>query len=201
MSRSRPGRRRLWSRHRSTDRTKGDDGRLHFPSPGDIASASAELLFAEPFALTGTQGRLEDIAEAGGLANTLPEAAEIGAAFVGTFLHVTWDAEHAARPLITVMHPDRAVPEFSYGTLRAVTFWRELPGSDNAPYGATSNATSAGGSSSPCLRGRPTESALACRSPSTPTRPASSTPSHRLDIASAPGSHQRVPRGTALPAA
>ncbi|TDT42585.1 hypothetical protein EV562_101555 [Streptomyces sp. BK208] len=26
---------------------------------------------------------------------------------------------------------DRAVPEFSYGTLRAVTFWRELPGGDN----------------------------------------------------------------------
>ncbi|WP_432110794.1 phage portal protein [Streptomyces sp. YPW6] len=129
------GRRRLWSRHRNADRTKGDDGRLHIPLAGDIASASAELLFAEPLALTatdtGTQGRLDEIAEASGLANTLLEAAEVGAALGGTFLRVTWNAELAARPLLTVMHPDRALPEFSYGVLRAVTFWRELPGSDN----------------------------------------------------------------------
>ncbi|WP_043667614.1 phage portal protein [Streptomyces xylophagus] len=129
------GRRRLWARHRNPQHDK-DDGRLHIPLAGDIASSSAELLFAEPLALTvdntTTQDRLDAFAEAGGLANTLLEAAEVGASLGGSFLRVTWNAELAARPLLTVIHPDKAVPEFSYGLLQAVTFWRELPGSDRS---------------------------------------------------------------------
>ncbi|MEU2393981.1 phage portal protein [Streptomyces sp. NPDC007369] len=129
------GRRRLWGRHRSpgTDRP---DTRLHIPLAGDIASASADLLFSEPVALAvddaATQDRLEVLAEAGGLANSLLEAAEVCAALGGAYLRVTWDRELVDRPLLTVMHPDRAIPEFSYGILRAVTFWRELPGGDAA---------------------------------------------------------------------
>jgi A118 family predicted phage portal protein len=45
------------------------------------------------------------------------------------FLRVTWDRDLTDRPLLTVMQPDGAVPEFRFGMLRAVTFWRELDGS------------------------------------------------------------------------
>lgn len=48
------------------------------------------------------------------------------------YLRCTWDTELVDRPLLTVMQPDRAAPEFAYGVLRAVTFWRDLHGSDTA---------------------------------------------------------------------
>ncbi|MGW2484951.1 phage portal protein [Streptomyces sp. NPDC001571] len=127
------GRRRLWGRHHQPQPGK-PDRRLHIPLAGDIASTSAALLFSEPLALavtdTATQDRLDALGEAGGLANTLLEAAEVCAALGGVYLRCTWDASLVDRPLLTVMQPDRAVPEFSYGLLRAVTFWRELHGSD-----------------------------------------------------------------------
>ncbi|MEU7046048.1 phage portal protein [Streptomyces varsoviensis] len=129
------GRRRLWGRHHQPHPGKPDQ-RLHIPLAGDIASASASLLFSEPLALavtdTATQARLDDLAEAGGLTNTLLKAAEVCAALGGAYLRCTWDSELIDRPLITVMQPDRAVPEFSYDILRAVTFWRELHGSDTS---------------------------------------------------------------------
>ncbi|TBO59886.1 phage portal protein [Streptomyces kasugaensis] len=129
------GRRRLWGRHHQPRPGKAD-GRLHIPLAGDIASASAALLFSEPLALavtdTGTQDRLDQLAEAGGLANTLLEAAEVCAALGWAYLRCTWDTELVARPLLTVMQPDQAAPEFSYDMLCAVTFWRELHSSDTA---------------------------------------------------------------------
>lgn len=129
------GRRRLWGRHRQPHPGK-PDRRLHVPLAGDIASASAALLFSEPLALavtdTSTQDRLDELAESGGLTNTLLEAAEVCAALGGAYLRCTWDTELVDRPLLTVMQPDRAAPEFSYGVLRAVTFWRELHGSDTS---------------------------------------------------------------------
>lgn len=122
------GRRWLWSRDRSP--TEQRDPRLHIPLPADIATTSADLLFSEPptFTVTDTaaQDRLAEIAEAGGITNTLLEAAEVSAALGGVFLRATWDQELAARPLLTVVHPDAAVPEFRWGVLIAVTFWREL---------------------------------------------------------------------------
>lgn len=38
----------------------------------------------------------------------------------------------AERPLLTACQPDNAVPEFRFGMLRAVNFWRELDGSTEA---------------------------------------------------------------------
>jgi A118 family predicted phage portal protein len=127
------GRRRLWGR-RTPEPGRRDD-RLHVPLPADIAHASAALLFSEPPVFTvedtATQARLDELTEAGGVANTLLEAAEIAAALGGVFLRVTWDAQLAARPLLTSVHPDCAVPEVRFGHLVAVTFWRELS-SDSA---------------------------------------------------------------------
>ncbi|MEV6395578.1 phage portal protein [Streptomyces sp. NPDC051907] len=125
----RDGRRRLWGRDRQ-QRPNVRDQRLHIPLPGDIAGASADLLFSEPPELTvtdtATQDRLDELAESDGIANTLLEAAEVAAALGSVYLRVTWDRSLADRPLLTSVHPDAAVPEFRWGRLAAVTFWREL---------------------------------------------------------------------------
>ncbi|MFC8095361.1 phage portal protein [Streptomyces sp. NPDC057301] len=127
------GRRRLWGRRPPTPGQR--DTRLHIPLAADIANISAALLFSEPptFTVDDTtaQDRLDELTEASGIANTLLEAAEVAAALGGVYLRVTWDAQLAARPLLTVVHADSALPEFAFGLLRAVTFWHELP-SDSA---------------------------------------------------------------------
>lgn len=118
---------RFWERPKRLDTP---DHSLHVPLAGDIATTSADLLFSEPPTLTAediaTQERLEELAEAGGLANTLLEAAEVAAALRGAYLRVTWNADLAQRALLTVHHADTAVPEWSSGILTAVTFWREV---------------------------------------------------------------------------
>ncbi|KOX16615.1 phage minor capsid protein [Streptomyces sp. NRRL F-6491] len=128
------GRRRLWARANPTPGRP--DNRMHIPLAGDLASTSADLLFSEPPVLTvedrATQDRLGELVEAGGVANSLLEAAEIGAALGGVFLRATWDSSLAARPLLTTVHADSAVPDFRWGVLTGVTFWRELSGSDTA---------------------------------------------------------------------
>jgi A118 family predicted phage portal protein len=103
-------------------------GKLHVPVAADIASASAGLLFSEPPKITaadsGTQDWLAD-ATGDGLQATLLEAAEIAAALSGVYLRVVWD--HAVRPegpWLAVVHPDAAVPQWTYDRLSAVTFWR-----------------------------------------------------------------------------
>lgn len=122
--------------------------RLHVPLAGDIASASADLLFSEPPTFTiptdtpakpadgdpektkpvsnPTQDRLDELV-ADGLHATLLEAAEVCAALSGVYLRIVWDPEaRPDRPWITAVHPDVAVPEWAWGDLAAVTFWREL---------------------------------------------------------------------------
>ncbi|MFI0737863.1 phage portal protein [Streptomyces sp. NPDC021100] len=125
----RDGTARLWGRRRAPQPGKRDT-RLHIPLAGDIATTSADLLFSEPptFTVTdrATQDRLDELTDADGIANTLLESAEIAAALGGVYLRVTWDHELVGRPLLTTVHPDAAVPEFSFGLLRAVTFWHEL---------------------------------------------------------------------------
>ncbi|WKX73819.1 hypothetical protein [Streptomyces sp. XD-27] len=127
------GRRRLWSRR--PEAPLRPETRMHIPLAADIASTSASLLFSEPPTLTGTdpgaQQRLDHFAGAGGIANTLIEAAEVAAALGGVYLRITWDRELVDRPLLTIVHADCALPEFRFGLLRAVTFWHELP-SDSA---------------------------------------------------------------------
>lgn len=127
-------RRRLWGR-RSVEHTAGRrDHRLHVPLPGDIASTSADLLFADMPTIrvtnTTAQDRLDVLLDEGRVQETLLGAAEQAAALGGVFLRVTWDRDLIDRPLLTVMQPDGALPEFRFGMLRAVTFWRELSGSN-----------------------------------------------------------------------
>ncbi|MEU9557988.1 phage portal protein [Streptomyces fumanus] len=101
--------------------------KMHVPIAGDIAGGSADLLFSEPPQFTvdddATQTRLDALADDGMLA-TLQTAAEIGAALGGVYLRPVYDTEIADRPWITAEHPDRAIPEFTWGRLGAVTFWK-----------------------------------------------------------------------------
>lgn len=104
--------------------------KLHIPVAGDIASTSAELLFAEPPSLkvedAATQERLDELVD-DGMHATLLEGAEVCSALGGVYLRVCWDREIVPdRPWLAVAHADAAVPEWSYGRLTAVTFWQVL---------------------------------------------------------------------------
>ncbi|MGW2497304.1 phage capsid protein [Streptomyces pseudogriseolus] len=129
-------RRRLWGRKSTELRMRKKETRLHVPLPGDIARTSADLLFADMPTITvtdtATQDRLNVLLDEGNVHETLLGAAEQAAALSGVFLRVTWDRELVPRPLLTVMQPDAALPEFRFGMLRAVAFWRELDGSTDA---------------------------------------------------------------------
>ncbi|WP_029394074.1 phage portal protein [Streptomyces sp. TOR3209] len=101
--------------------------KLHVPIAGDLCGGSADLLFSEPPRFTvddqTTQARLDVLADDGMLA-TLQTAAEIGAALGGIYLRPVYDKDVADRAWITAEHADRALPEFTWGRLSAVTFWR-----------------------------------------------------------------------------
>lgn len=106
--------------------------KLHVPLAGDIARTSSELLFSEPPKLLApegsgdaTQQALDGLME-DGLQPTLLEAGEICAALGGAYLRVVWDEDVSDRPWIDTVAADRAVPEFRYGRLVAVTFWTVL---------------------------------------------------------------------------
>ncbi|MEV5472973.1 phage portal protein [Streptomyces sp. NPDC052207] len=103
--------------------------REHVPIAGDIAATSANLLFADPPSLTAeddtSQQRMDDLMQ-DGLHAMLLEAAEIASAFGGVFIKVDWDLEVADAPIPQAIKPDRAVPEFQWGRLRACTFWTEV---------------------------------------------------------------------------
>jgi A118 family predicted phage portal protein len=125
-------RRRLWSR-RSTAHRPGRDTRLHVPLAGDIAQTSADMLFSDMPRIVvddaRTQTRLDQILDAGHVQQMLSSAAEQCAALSGVYLRATWDRDLVDRPLLTAVQPDNAVPEFRFGMLAAVNFWRELTGS------------------------------------------------------------------------
>lgn len=121
----------LWGR-RSLDHIGRRDQRLHVPLPGDIASTSADLLFADMPTITvedtATQDYVSEAIDTGRVHSTLLSGAEQAAALSGVYLRTTWDRTVADQSILTVCQPDAAIPEWSYGRLRAVTFWRELTG-------------------------------------------------------------------------
>lgn len=103
--------------------------KLHVPVASDIASTSSKLLFSEPPKLTikdsTAQDRLNKLVD-DGVHAVLLEAAEVGSGLGGSYLKVCWDKDVSDRPWLGTMHADAAVPEFRYGKLSAVTFWRVL---------------------------------------------------------------------------
>jgi hypothetical protein len=145
---------RFWAR-RSDDQAT-DRQRIHVPAAADVAATSADLLFgdaprliipeahefdttdddpeAEPTdptpqgdaAAMATEERLNELAELDGWGSKLLDAAEIASALGGVYLRPVWDEAVAGHPMLDIVHPDHAVPEFRWGRLVAVTFWRVI---------------------------------------------------------------------------
>ncbi|MFC8491788.1 capsid protein [Streptomyces sp. NPDC057235] len=103
--------------------------KIHVPLAGDICAASADLLFSEAPKLRVddevTQARLDQYMDDGMLAS-LQTAAEVSSALGGVYLRPVYDQALRDRPWTDAVHHDRAVPEFKWGILSAVTFWRTL---------------------------------------------------------------------------
>lgn len=107
--------------------------KLHVPVASDICTMSSDLLFSEPPAITvenpGTQERIDQLLPS--LQATLLEGAEVGAALGGYYLRAVWDRQIAELPWLEAVHADAAVPEWRFGRLYAVTFWRVLEQPDD----------------------------------------------------------------------
>ena len=98
----------------------------HVPLAADLARTSSDLLFADPPTFRvddkATQARIDEAVGDRAYA-TLAGASEAGAALGGVYLRVNWDSDVAQEAFLTSVNADVAWPEFSWGRLRAVTFW------------------------------------------------------------------------------
>jgi hypothetical protein len=110
--------------------------RLHVPLASDIATASADLLFAEPPRITvedrTMQARLDQVVNTPAVHSGLLEAAEVAAALGGVYLRVVWDADIASHAMLDTVDADAAVPEWRWSRLSAVTFWQTVEHTDGA---------------------------------------------------------------------
>lgn len=133
----------FWGEKR-TDLTKPAERKLHVPVAADLCQASSDLLFAEaptvrvdyeaptgqdgtpeapPKSVETTRDRLAQIAGPD-FHKALASGAETAAALGGVYLRATWDTDIEDHPFVTVVDYDAAFPEFRWGRLVAVTFWR-----------------------------------------------------------------------------
>lgn len=124
----------------SKDNKNTGIGRVHVPLASDIAQTSADILFAGVPDITIPEAdenenngraqeacaRLMEIITAGGLHNTLLEAGEASSALGGVFIKPVWDKDLCNYPLLTIVQPDYAIPEFQWDILKAVTFWKVI---------------------------------------------------------------------------
>ncbi|MEV8042451.1 phage portal protein [Streptomyces griseoluteus] len=101
--------------------------KVHVPIAGDLCAGSADLLFSEPPKFTigheATTKRLDELTDDGMLA-TLQTGAEIGSVLGSVYLRPVYDKTLADRAWLDAVHADRAIPQFTWGRLSAVTFWR-----------------------------------------------------------------------------
>ena len=128
---------KFWARQR-LGKERQPRSQMHVPLAGDIAATSASLLFSEapdvivPLAhgespdagAKAAEQRALDIFDQSNAHATLLEAAEAAAALGGVYLRVVWDKEQFPYPFLSPVHADAALPEFRWGQLWAVTFWR-----------------------------------------------------------------------------
>ncbi|HKU03969.1 MAG TPA: phage portal protein [Arthrobacter sp.] len=109
--------------------SRGPDRRvkLHVPIAAEICQASADLLFSDTVTITSddkdAQDRLDELCTDHFHAE-LVSAAEVCAALGGVYLRVAWDSKTRDAPFLTHVDADQAIPEFTWGTMTAVTFWQ-----------------------------------------------------------------------------
>ena len=113
---------------------------VHVPAASDIAGTSAAMLFGEhpkiwiPEAqddnahsdAVAAQEWLDNMINSVELHSRISDAADICSGIGGVFLKVDWDQSLSEYPIINVAQADSAVPEFQFGFLKAVTFWKVI---------------------------------------------------------------------------
>ncbi|MDV6276384.1 phage portal protein [Rhodococcus erythropolis] len=119
---------------RPVNQTMAPIKRLHAPIAGDIPKLSASCLFSETLTIVDPTGAAQERADL--IFNTptfhgdLFTAGESASALGGSYQRVVWDSEVADNAWIDFVDADKAIPEYKWGRLVAVTFWSELAGSD-----------------------------------------------------------------------
>lgn len=115
--------------------SQADTNTIHVSLAQEICRTAANLLYSEPIkaiVVPPTEGakvdkvqeRL-DIIAGPGFGQLCISAAEISAALGGVYKRATWDAARES-VFITKVDADMAFPEFQWGKLKAVTFWRTV---------------------------------------------------------------------------
>ena len=110
---------------------------VHVPIASDIAETSANFLFAEsPIiripnkdkvpSIKASQNVLDKLRNETLLDSKLLEAAESAAAIGGVFIKVAWDSDLSEYPIPAIEQADKSIPEFKFGMLYAVTFWKVI---------------------------------------------------------------------------
>lgn len=107
---------------------------IHVPIAGELATTSSNFLFSETPTITipGTKAgeakalKMEALLNANGFYNTILEAAEVASAMGGIFLKINWNKKLFSYPVLNIAQPDNALPEFKFGILTAVTFWKVI---------------------------------------------------------------------------
>lgn len=111
--------------------------KVHVPAAADIASTSADLLFAEEPSFTcfdqetednesAQQGRLDQLVMLNNVFGKLNEAAESCAALGDVYLKLNWWTDAIDYPVLTVVQGDSAWPEFVLGVLKCIHFFSVL---------------------------------------------------------------------------
>lgn len=101
--------------------------KVHMPIAAEIAAVSSDLLFAEPPSIEiigeAEQQRLDIILSTNEINSKLYTAGELCAAFGDVYLKVNWDDSVADVPLINMVHPMLAYPEYERDVLQGVHFF------------------------------------------------------------------------------
>lgn len=118
------------------DEGQTDTNKIHVSLAQEICRTAANLLYSEPVTavvVPPTEGADTDAVQerldliAGPEFEQLEiSAAEISAALGGVYKRVTWDPDNVDHVFITKVDADMAWPEFRWGNLVAVTFWRTV---------------------------------------------------------------------------
>lgn len=107
---------------------------LHVPIAGELSTTSSNFLFSEMPTVTLPGVKIDDpkvkkmrqLLDRNGFYNSILEAAEIASAMGGIFLKINWDKKLFPYPVLNIAQPDNALPEFKFGILTAVTFWKAI---------------------------------------------------------------------------
>ena len=124
--------------------TAAEPNSIHVSLAQEICRTAANLLYSEPPTATveplteggdvaKVQERLDLIAGPG-FEQLSISAAEISSALGGVFKRVSWDTTVADHVFITKVDADMAFPEFRWGRMVAVTFWRTVHTENSTVY-------------------------------------------------------------------